>query len=87
MPSKLSALILRRLAVVKNGTVANAINHDESHVSRIASGERGIKIDELEAFLAALGISTFESNGAIVTISRKEYDALRELARLALRDE
>ena len=75
---KLSQLILQRLAGVKNYTVAQAINKDESTVSRIVSGESGIKLDDLENFLGALDLKCVGRNQ--VCVDREEYAAFRALA-------
>lgn len=83
----LQTLILRRMASVKHKTVADAIGSDESTVSRMASGERGLSLDKLEAFLAALGMTVIEVGGDAVTIPRQKYRALQVLARDALRFE
>ena len=82
--SKTESLVLRRLAGVKNVVVAQAIKHDEGHVSRIASGERGLRLGELEAFLKALGLRIIECDGQVVTLPAEEHEALRVLARKAL---
>lgn len=80
----LHAAILRRLAQIKSAPVAAAIGHDESHISRVASGERGIRISELQAFLAALGFEVVETGGNSVTLPREKLRALKVLARDAL---
>lgn len=83
--SSLEGLILRRLAAVKNSTVAAAIRHDEGHVSRIASGERGLRLAELGPFMAALGLRVVEcDNAQVSTLPSDELAALRVLARKAL---
>jgi len=78
------ALILRRLATVKNQVVGEAIGHDDSHVSRIAANERGIRLRELEAFFKALGLRVIECDGATVTLPADELDALKLFARKGL---
>jgi len=78
------ALILRRLATVKNQAVGEAIGHDDSHVSRIAANERGLRLRELEAFFKALGLRVIECDGATVTLPADEFDALKLFARKAL---
>jgi len=78
------ALILRRLATVKNQAVGDAIGHDDSHVSRIAANERGLRLRELEAFFKALGLRVIECDGATVTLPANELDALKLFARKAL---
>lgn len=83
-PSTVESLVLRRLAGVKNATVAAAIRHDEGHVSRIASGERGLRLCELEPFLAALGLRVIECDGPVASLPADELAAVRLLARKAL---
>ncbi len=83
----LQTVILRRMAAAKHKAVADAIGIDESTVSRVASGERGISLDKLEAFLSSLGLVVIEVGGDAVTIPRQKYRALQVLARDALRFE
>ena len=78
------ALILRRLATVKNQVVGEAIGHDDSHVSRIAANERGIRLRELDAFLKTLGLRLIECDGETATLPRDELEALKLFARKAL---
>jgi transcriptional regulator with XRE-family HTH domain len=80
----LQTLILRRLASTRNRVVAEALGVDDTTVSRISSGERGIPLDKLEKFLGALGIAGVEVGGRHVTISAEKYQALLVLAREAL---
>lgn len=82
--SSIEGLVLRRLAGVKNAAVAAAIKHDEGHVSRIASGERGLRLSELGPFMAALGLRIIECDGQVVSLPADEHAALRLLARKAL---
>lgn len=82
--STVESLVLRRLAGVKNATVAIAIRHDEGHVSRIASGERGLRLSELEPFFAALGLRVIECDGPVASLPADELAAVRLLARKAL---
>ncbi len=83
-PSRLESEIMRRAAGVKNTVIGKAIGHDDGHVSRILSGERGLKIDELEAFFLSLGLYVIESDGDMVKVSADKYAALKLLAREAL---
>lgn len=83
----LQTVILRRMASVKHKAVADALGTDESTVSRIASGERGIHLERLEAFFRELGLAVVEVGGNAVTIPSEKYRALQVLAREALRFE
>ncbi|NMF98412.1 hypothetical protein GPA27_13555 [Aromatoleum toluolicum] len=85
MTDPLQTLILRRLASVKNEEVGRAIGHDESHVSRIGRGERGLRLEELGAFLESLGLKVVEVGGDSVTIPAEKLRALKVLARDGLR--
>ena len=84
MARSLDSLILQRLATVKNATVGAAIGHDESHVSRVASGERGLRLAEIEPFLSALGLAVIECDGEVVSMPAKRAAALAYLAAEAL---
>lgn len=85
MTDPLQTLILRRLASVKNEEVGRAIGHDESHVSRIGRNERGLRLEELGAFLDALGLKVIEVGGDSVTLPKEEVRSLQVLARKGLR--
>lgn len=83
--SSLTTKILTGLANAKNSTVAAAIGADESFVSRFTSGERGLKIQQMEEFFEALGLKVIDcKGGATVEITNEEYQALKTLARKAL---
>lgn len=82
--SSLEALILRKAATVKNDSIGKAIAHDDGHVSRILSGERGLRIYELEAFFSEIGLAVIECSGSTITLPQDELNALRVLARKAL---
>lgn len=82
MTSRLESLILRRLASEKHYKVGQAIGKDESTISRIASNERGLRIDELEAFFDALGLKVVPADSQM--IPSKELEALRYLAQKSL---
>ena len=82
--SNLEGLILRRVAGVKNATIAQAIGHDEGHVSRITSRERGLRINELGAFFESIGLRVIECDGPVVSLPEEELNSIRYLARKAL---
>lgn len=85
MSGTIQSLILRRLATVKNDEVGRAIGHDESHVSRIGKGERGVRISEFDAFFHTLGLQVVEVDGDAVTIPTEKLRALKVLALEGLR--
>ena len=74
----LAQILMQRIAAVKNQAVAQAIRKDESTVSRIISGESGIKLDDLGAFLAALDMKVVGRNQ--VCVDKDEYLSYRSLA-------
>jgi len=82
--SSVEALILRRSATVKNDSIGQAIGHDNGHVSRVLSGERGIRINEIGAFLKAIGLKVIECDGPTVTIPAEELASIKYLARKGL---
>lgn len=45
--------------------VAERLAGDQAFVSKVESGERGVKLGEIFAFADALGIETFEINDAL----------------------
>jgi hypothetical protein len=74
--------VLQRLARVKNTAVAQAIGKDESQVSRIVSGESGIKLADLHPFLAALGLKVVDTRR--VCVDREVYESFKTIATKAL---
>lgn len=73
---------MQRLVSVKNQTVADAIGKDQSTVSRIVSGETGIKLDDLQPFLAALNLKVVDGNQ--VCVDKAVYESYRTLAAAAI---
>lgn len=71
--------ILRAIATVKNQAVADAIGRDDSTVSRIVSGESGVKLDVLQPFLACLGLKVVPFGH--ICIDAEEWEATRVMAR------
>ena len=80
----LHSKILQRVATVKNLVIAQAICHDDGHVSYITSGSRGLRINELEGFFNSIGLKVVECDGPIVSIPADELAALNLLARKGL---
>lgn len=81
----LHSLILRRLALIKNETVAKEMGWDPSFLSRVTALDRGVRINDLERFLELLGIRCLENEGDLVVMSAEEARALQVLARKGLR--
>lgn len=79
---KLVQVVLQKLAKAKNQTVAEAIGKDESTVSRIVSGEVGIKLNDLQPFLGSLGLKVVGADQ--VCIDRAIYESYKTLATAAL---
>jgi len=80
----LEADILQRLAAVKNTVVAAKLGHDDSYISRFASGQQGLKLHELQAFFEALGFVVIKCDGEIVSMPKKRADSLAYLAAEAI---
>lgn len=76
--------ILQRHARVKNSTIAEAIGVDESTVSRVASGQAGVKLTDLQAYLRALGLKIVDAGR--VCVDRDVYESYKTLATKALTD-
>lgn len=75
----LAQLLLQRIAAIKNQAVSSAIKKDESTISRIVSGETGIKLDDLQAFLLVLGYKVVEKN--MYCVPRDVHLAYKTLAQ------
>ena len=82
--STLHSKILQKIAGVKNQVIAHAIGHDEAHVSRITSCERGLRINELDGFLKSIGLAIIECDSLVVSLPADELAALKLLARKGL---
>ncbi|MCA3065446.1 MAG: hypothetical protein ING73_00760 [Rhodocyclaceae bacterium] len=76
---KFASIILRRLAAVKNVNVAEAVGCHETTIGRIASGELGIKINDVDRFFAALGLKVVDASR--ICVDADEYAAFRSLAK------
>lgn len=74
--------IMQRLARVKSETVAQAIGKDASTVSRVASGELGVKLADLQPFLRALDLKVVDVGR--VCVDREVYESYKTLATKAL---
>jgi hypothetical protein len=74
--SRTETEILRRVATSGQDRLAIVLNHDSGHISRIIKGERGLRIYELEDFLATLGLQVVEADGALRTVPEWEYQSL-----------
>lgn len=79
--STLESRILRSVAGGKLDTVGAAIKKDGSHVSRIISGERGLRLCELEPFFKSIGMRVIDCDGQVVSLPAQEVASLRYLAR------
>lgn len=79
---RLAQTILRRAAGIKNQRIGDAIGKDESTVSRICSGEYGLKVSELQGFLTALGLKVVDAG--MVCVDRAVYESYKTLATKAL---
>lgn len=78
------SLLLKRLAIVGQTKVAEVTGIDHTLISRFVSGERGLRIDQIQPVMAALGLVLVEANGETRTISADEHEALKLLARKGL---
>ena len=76
--SATESMILRRLAQVHQKTVATAIGSDETLVSRFASGERGLRINQIGPALEAMGLKLVDASEQ--TVDSKYLESLRNLA-------
>ena len=76
--STTESLLLLRLAQTTHTTVAKAISTDDAHISRFASGERGLRINQIGPALEAMGLKIVDINDA--TVPAKRLEALEYLA-------
>ena len=80
--SNLESDLLRRRAVIHDKVIADVIGQDVTFVSRFFSGERGLRINQIQSALETLGLKIVPADE--VSISQKEIDSLRHLAMLYL---
>lgn len=78
----LAQLLMQRIASVKNQAVSLAIKKDESTVSRIVSGETGVKLDDLQAFLRVLGYKVVDAD--MFCVKRELHLAYKTLAQAGM---
>lgn len=74
----LPQIVMRRLATKKNSTVAAAMGRDDSYISRVTSGELGIKLDDLHRFLDALDLKVVDKGH--VCVEREIHLSYKTLA-------
>ncbi len=82
---KVLQLILQRIADLKYQTVADAIGRDESTVSRIVSGDSGVKLQELVPFLDITGFKLVPKDHYCVQLDR--WNALVVYAKIGMEHE
>lgn len=75
---RLTQELLRRVAKVKNQTIAEAIGKDESTISRIVSNESGLRLNDLYAFLAVLGLKIVDADQ--ICVDHKIHESYKTLA-------
>ena len=75
-------MILRQLAIVHQNTVASAIGSDETHISKFASWERGLRIHQIGPALEVMKLKLVSADE--VTLPADELNALQILARKSL---
>lgn len=78
--SSVETMILRQLAFCTQKAVADAIGAEETHVSRFASGERGLRITQLGPALKAMGLKIVPADE--VTVDAAEFKAVQTIASL-----
>ena len=71
-------VVMQRLAAKKNSTVATAMGRDDSYISRVTSGELGIKLEDLHRFLDALDLKVVDKGH--VCVEREVYLFYKTLA-------
>ena len=69
--------------------VGNEIGMGKSAISKILSNQNGIKLNKLGDLFSSIGLVVVDSNesGELITIPKKEYSALRDLALAHLQKE
>ncbi len=78
--------IYRRIALTKQEVIVRAIGKSLSHANRIVGGKAGMMLEDSPQFWGSIGCGIIEASDEMVTISRREYEALRTLAQKALEE-
>jgi plasmid maintenance system antidote protein VapI len=69
---------------IKQAAIAAAMGWDETHTSRVLSGERSIKFLELGRFLEVIGATGLIWDDGTRVVEQSYLDAVETLARKAL---
>lgn len=64
--SKTHATMLQRFAQVGQTEVERRTGVENTHLSKFCSGERGLRIDQLEPVLSALGLKVVDFSALVV---------------------
>lgn len=82
--ARLHGDILRRTSR-RQAEVARALGKDPATLSRVLSGEIGIRLPDLESFLLAIGLKAVDADAHV--LDDVEYRFLRHAGRKVLTDE
>lgn len=82
----MEAMIVRAVYAKGEGNLGKELGWQTSKVSRVLSGEYGIKLKELERFLTALDLCVVRTSDESINITPEKYEALRLLAKESLDD-
>lgn len=77
--------LLRRIEAETSETIAKAIGRDRSYISKITSGEVGVKIDDMFDFFAVLNLKVVDREHALIDVNK--YNALLVIAGHAINTE
>jgi transcriptional regulator with XRE-family HTH domain len=79
----ISSLVHNRIARAKQSAIADALGMSRSAINHIVTGETGIRLEILGAFLESLSLRVVDKDD--VTIPEKELEALRMFAERGIR--
>lgn len=84
MSRNLERVVRQRITRITQVEVAKTARIEKTAINRIVAKERGVMIDELFDFTAALGLAVIECEGEVVSLPASELEALSLLARDAV---
>lgn len=75
-------MVRERFDEEKDSVIENAMGKEESWAKKVGTGQSGVKLDDIERLLGALGLRVVD--GDAVCVDRKIHEAYRVLAAAAI---
>jgi hypothetical protein len=75
-------MVRERFNGEKDSVIENAMGKEESWAKKVGTGQSGVKLDDIERLLRALGLQVVDANA--VCVDRRIHEAYRVLAAAAI---